>query len=64
MSSNEPIVIERTYNAQIEKVWNAITNREQMKQWYFDIADFKAEEVLNLNLQVVMKTGLFFICVK
>jgi uncharacterized protein YndB with AHSA1/START domain len=39
----EPFVIERSYNAPVEKVWDAITNREQMKQWYFDIADFKPE---------------------
>ena len=24
-------------NAPIEKVWDAITNREQMKEWYFNI---------------------------
>jgi uncharacterized protein YndB with AHSA1/START domain len=41
--NNEPFVIERTYNAPIAKVWKAITDREQMKQWYFDIAEFKAE---------------------
>jgi uncharacterized protein YndB with AHSA1/START domain len=39
----EPYVIERTYNAPIAKVWEAITNKDQMKQWYFDIAEFKAE---------------------
>src|SRR5919112_493161 len=44
MINNEPFEIERTYNAPVEKVWKAITDREQMKQWYFDIADFKAEE--------------------
>lgn len=38
-----PFVIERTYNAPVEKVWAAITDRDQMKQWYFDIADFRAE---------------------
>lgn len=37
----EPFVIERTYNAPVEKVWKAITDKEQMKQWYFDIAEFK-----------------------
>lgn len=31
---------ERTYNAPAAKVWAAITNREQMKQWYFDIDNF------------------------
>jgi uncharacterized protein YndB with AHSA1/START domain len=39
----EPFVIERTLNAPAEKVWKAITDQEQMKQWYFDIADFKPE---------------------
>ena len=41
--TNEPFVIERTYNATIEKVWNAITNKNEMKQWYFDLAAFKPE---------------------
>ena len=35
--------IERTYNAPAAKVWRAITDKEQMKQWYFDIAEFKPE---------------------
>ena len=38
---NEPFVIERTFNAPINKVWRAITNKEEMKQWYFDLAEFK-----------------------
>jgi uncharacterized protein YndB with AHSA1/START domain len=37
------VVIERTYEAPIEKVWEALTNKDQMKQWYFDVSDFKAE---------------------
>ena len=41
--NQEPFVIERTYNAPIEKVWKAITDKDQMKQWYFDIAEFKPE---------------------
>ena len=39
----EPFVIERTYEAPIERVWKAITDKDQMKQWYFDIAEFKPE---------------------
>ena len=39
----EPFVMERTLNAPIEKVWKAITDKDQMKQWYFDLADFKPE---------------------
>ena len=41
--NQEPFVIERTYNAPIEKVWKAITDKEQMKQWYYDIDEFKPE---------------------
>ncbi len=38
-----PFVIERSYNASAAKVWNAITNKNEMKQWYFDLPEFKAE---------------------
>ena len=38
---NEPIVFERAYNATVAKVWKAITDKNDMKQWYFDIAEFK-----------------------
>ena len=41
--NSEPFVIERTYNAPIEKVWHAITNKQAMKQWYFDLKEFKPE---------------------
>jgi uncharacterized protein YndB with AHSA1/START domain len=40
---NEPFVIERTLNATPERVWKAITDKDQMKQWYFDLAEFKPE---------------------
>ena len=31
-----PVVIERTYNAPVEKVWTALTDVEQVREWYFD----------------------------
>ena len=40
----KPLIIERTYDAPIEKVWTALTDRDQMKEWYFDIKEFKAEK--------------------
>lgn len=39
----EPLIIERTYNTQPEKVWEAITNADKMRQWYFDLEDFKPQ---------------------
>ncbi|MBI3125121.1 MAG: SRPBCC domain-containing protein, partial [Ignavibacteriales bacterium] len=40
---DEPFLIERTFSAPIEKVWKAITDKNVMKLWYFDLAEFKAE---------------------
>jgi uncharacterized protein YndB with AHSA1/START domain len=37
------LVIERTFDAPIATVWKAITDREEMKRWYFDLKEFKAE---------------------
>jgi len=39
----EAVVIERTFNAPVAKVWNAITDVEEMRQWYFDLKEFKPE---------------------
>lgn len=38
----DPIVIEQTYNAPVERVWAAITDLEKMQQWYFPtLAEFE-----------------------
>lgn len=41
--NNDTFTIERAYNAPIEKVWKAITDKNEMKKWYFDLAEFKTE---------------------
>lgn len=38
-----PFTIERTYNASMDTVWQAITDKNKMKQWYFDLPEFKPE---------------------
>ena len=44
MNNTTPFVIERTYNAPVQRVWKAITDKAEMKQWYFDnLTDFKPE---------------------
>src|SRR5436853_1943024 len=40
---DQPIIVERTFNAPVSKVWKAITDRDEMKKWYFDLAEFKAD---------------------
>lgn len=38
-----PIIVEKSYHAQAAKVWKAITDKNEMKSWYFDLAGFKPE---------------------
>ena len=40
---NEAYVIEQTYQAPTSKVWKAITDKSEMKLWYFDLPEFKPE---------------------
>ncbi|RBL91480.1 SRPBCC family protein [Chitinophaga flava] len=40
---NEPLIVERTINAPMGKVWEALTVKEKMREWYFDVSDFKPE---------------------
>ncbi|MDR0792967.1 MAG: SRPBCC domain-containing protein [Chitinophagaceae bacterium] len=35
--------IQVQYNASVEEVWDALTNKEKMKVWYFDMKNFKPE---------------------
>lgn len=37
-----PFVIERTFDAPINKVWQALTDREKMAKWYFTLDSFEA----------------------
>ena len=39
----EAVVIERTFNTPVGRVWKALTNVEEMRQWYFNLKQFKAE---------------------
>lgn len=40
---NDPVIVERVYNAPIEKVWTALTQNEALKSWYFKLQEFKPE---------------------
>jgi uncharacterized protein YndB with AHSA1/START domain len=41
--TTEAIVIERTFNAPLARVWKALTDVDQMRVWYFDLKEFKPE---------------------
>lgn len=40
MQKSGPLVIEHTFDAPAGLLWRAITKREDMSRWYFDLAEF------------------------
>ncbi|MBS1565867.1 MAG: SRPBCC domain-containing protein [Bacteroidetes bacterium] len=38
-----PFTIERTYNAPAQAVWEALTDIRKIRQWYFNMDDFKPQ---------------------
>lgn len=42
--NRQPFVIERTFDAPLDMVWAAITEKERMKEWYFEMDAFVPEE--------------------
>ncbi len=39
----EGVVVERTFDAPVARVWKALTDVKEMREWYFDLKEFKAE---------------------
>lgn len=52
-----PLQVEKELNAPIERVWQALTDKDQMKQWYFTLDDFKAEEGFQFSFPGIGNTG-------
>ncbi len=40
---SESVIVERTFNAPVERVWKALTDVEEMRCWYFDLKEFEPE---------------------
>ncbi len=40
----EPVIVEQTFNSHVSKIWKAITDKDEMKKWYFNIKEFKLEK--------------------
>ncbi len=40
---NTALVIEQEFDAPVELVWRALTEKELMEKWYFELSDFRLE---------------------
>lgn len=43
LTNDNPVKIQQEVQAPAAKIWQALTDKDQMKQWYFDLSDFRAE---------------------
>jgi uncharacterized protein YndB with AHSA1/START domain len=41
--STDAVIVERTLNAPVARVWQALTDVDQMREWYFDLKEFKPQ---------------------
>lgn len=39
--STQPVIVERWFDAPIDQVWQAITDKDELSKWYFKLEDFK-----------------------
>jgi len=43
-NGDSPVIVEQTFNKDIDSVWKAITRIDQMRKWFFgNIPSFNAE---------------------
>jgi uncharacterized protein YndB with AHSA1/START domain len=43
IKKEEPIIKEVLLNAPVSRVWKALTDKDEMRQWYFNLAEFRPE---------------------
>jgi uncharacterized protein YndB with AHSA1/START domain len=46
------LVVDRTFNAPVARVWKALTDVEEMRHWYFDLKEFKPEPGFEFGFSV------------
>ena len=39
----KPVMVEQTFHASADRVWQTLTDNRKMKQWYFDMPALKPE---------------------
>ncbi|MBD1397633.1 SRPBCC domain-containing protein [Pontibacter sp. JH31] len=58
--TENPIVVQQTYDASSEDVWKAITNPDEMQQWYFkEISSFEPKVGFETQFNVQVQDRIF-----
>ncbi|MES2389652.1 MAG: SRPBCC domain-containing protein [Bacteroidota bacterium] len=60
-AQNQPIVVERLFRASPERIWQALTDLDQMKKWYFKLDAFKPEPGFEFQFRSGTSDGTQFL---
>ena len=52
-----PVVVERLFPVPVNRLWQALTDPEQMREWYFDLPDFRPEPGTNFRFAGTGSSG-------
>lgn len=58
---NRDVIKEITVKASCQKVWLALTNPSEMKKWYFDLPEFKAETGYKFTFEGISSEGKTYV---
>ena len=62
-TSQPPIIVSQAYQATSLEIWNAVTQPQQMRKWYFEqMEDFKAEEGFKTQFTIQHNNRSFTHC--
>ena len=54
LKTDPPIVVEQSFAVSVDKIWAALTEPDQMRQWFFEMmSDFKAEPGFETRFDII-----------
>ncbi len=59
--SNDLIIIEANFDAPVSELWKAISDKAEMKKWYFEVPLFNAETGNQFEFYGEGKTGIKYL---
>lgn len=59
--SKQTITVERLIDAPVAKVWKAISDKDEMQKWYFDLPDFEPKKGLEFQFMGGEENGIQYL---
>jgi uncharacterized protein YndB with AHSA1/START domain len=56
----DTVIIEQTLQANVKRVWRALTDKEELRQWFFVVTDFKPQTGFEFDFPGEGHTGAIF----